>query len=144
MRAAIAGFLETWATPSAVLDAEEGALEAAIRPCGLQANRVAALKTMSLDFLATDWAEPSEFKGCGKFTADSFRIFCRGHRDGGAVEDATLKRYLTWVNRGAGGGGEARRGRKKAAAAGRRRKGVAKKQRGGHGARRSARLTAAM
>lgn len=32
-----------------------------------------------------DWSDPSEFFGCGKFTADSWRIFCRGETDGACV-----------------------------------------------------------
>jgi hypothetical protein len=47
-----------------------------------------------------DWEDPQEFLGCGKFTADSWRIFCRGHRSLRDVEDATLKRYLRWLTKG--------------------------------------------
>jgi hypothetical protein len=32
-------------------------------------------------FLGSDWQEPSEFKGCGKFVSDSWRIFCKGARE---------------------------------------------------------------
>ncbi len=46
------------------------------------------------------WEEPSEFHGCGKFAADSWRIFCRGQTSPKGVEDATLKRYLRWLSTG--------------------------------------------
>lgn len=37
------------------------------------------------------------FKGCGKFAADSWRIFCRGHRDLRSVDDVSLCRFLRWL-----------------------------------------------
>ena len=49
---------------------------------------------------AQAWQEPSEFHGCGKFAADSWRIFCRGQTSPKGVEDATLKRYLRWLSTG--------------------------------------------
>ena len=50
-----------------------------------------------------DWEDPSEFFGCGRFAADSWRIFCRGGAAALAprdVEDATLQRYLRWARTG--------------------------------------------
>lgn len=47
-----------------------------------------------------DWKDPSEFYGCGKFVSDSWRIFCRGETSSKGVEDATLQRYLRWLNTG--------------------------------------------
>jgi len=47
-----------------------------------------------------DWKDPTEFDGCGKFTADSWRIFCKGRSSSKGVEDATLLRYLRWLNTG--------------------------------------------
>ena len=52
MRGAIASLLRTYPTPSALLCAPEGALVDALRPLGLQAVRLAALRAMSRDFLA--------------------------------------------------------------------------------------------
>lgn len=49
---------------------------------------------------AQAWEDPSEFHGCGKFAADSWRIFCRGQTGSRGVEDATLKRYLRWHSTG--------------------------------------------
>ncbi len=52
---------------------------------------------------AQDWEDPTEFFGCGRFAADSWRIFCRGGaarlapRD---VDDPTLQRYLRWARTG--------------------------------------------
>lgn len=97
IRSTIKHFISCWPTPSAVLAAAEGDLAAAINPLGLQLNRIKALKSMSHDFLANDWQLPSEFSGCGKFTSDSWRIFCRGHRSLEDVEDKNLRRYLHWL-----------------------------------------------
>jgi hypothetical protein len=80
-----------------VLAATEDVLIEAINPLGLQLNRIKALKSMSNDFLAKDWESPLEFSGCGKFTSDSWRIFCRGHRSLEDVEDKNLRRYLHWL-----------------------------------------------
>ena len=46
------------------------------------------------------WEDPQEFKGCGEFTSDSWRIFCRGHRSLHGIEDPTLQRYLRWLTKG--------------------------------------------
>ena len=46
------------------------------------------------------WEDPSHFYGCGKFASDSWRIFCRSQTCAKGVEDATLKRYLRWLNTG--------------------------------------------
>jgi len=103
VRAAVARVLSTWPTPSAVLDASDENLFEAINPLGLQAVRLAALRSMSHDFLAKEWELPSEFKGCGKFVTDSYLIFCRGLRQASQVDDVNLQRYLRWVEKGDGG-----------------------------------------
>ncbi|KAK9833390.1 hypothetical protein WJX81_000936 [Elliptochloris bilobata] len=100
----IESFLRRYTTPTAVLAASETEICCAIKSVGLQELRCKALRLMSHSFLAEDWEEPSEFFGCGRFAADSWRIFCRGGaaslgpRD---VEDATLQRYLRWARTGA-------------------------------------------
>ncbi|CAL5229426.1 g12748 [Coccomyxa viridis] len=100
IRNAILGFLEAFPDPSAVLEASNKELEVVIGPLGLQEVRRKALQRMSHDFFATAWKEPSEFHGCGKFAADSWRIFCRGQTSPKDVEDAMLKRYLRWLSTG--------------------------------------------
>ncbi|KAG7670161.1 hypothetical protein Ndes2526A_g06494 [Nannochloris sp. 'desiccata'] len=120
IRATINNFISCWPSPTAVLAPTEDVLIEAINPLGLQINRIRALRSMSNDFLAKDWLSPSEFSGCGKFTADSWRIFCRGHRSLEDVEDKNLRKYLYWVlnssgNRGSEGPnkGDKRTGRTK-------------------------------
>lgn len=54
----------------------------------------------SQDLCMQEWEDPVEFYGCGKFTSDSWRIFCRGVKASKGVEDATLLRYLRWLNTG--------------------------------------------
>ncbi|GAB4820503.1 hypothetical protein N2152v2_007549 [Parachlorella kessleri] len=100
VREAILALLAAFPTPSAMLDAPKTTLWDMLRPLGLQAVRYSALKEMSRDFLEKDWEDPQEFKGCGKFTSDSWRIFCRGHRSLRGIEDPTLLRYLRWLTKG--------------------------------------------
>eukprot|EP00878_Enallax_costatus_P028967 GHUV01031336.1.p1 GENE.GHUV01031336.1~~GHUV01031336.1.p1 ORF type:complete len:157 (+),score=19.82 GHUV01031336.1:396-866(+) len=80
IRSTIAAFFSTFPTPTTVLEADVADITAVIHPLGLQPTRLAAVKAVSHDFLATDWQEPSQFKGCGKFVADSWKVFCKGHR----------------------------------------------------------------
>jgi hypothetical protein len=47
----------------------------------LQDTRLAAIRGLSRDFLESDWADPSAFRGCGPFVRDSWRIFCCGATD---------------------------------------------------------------
>ena len=94
VRGAVHAFLRRYPSPSALLDGARGEALEALRPLGLQEQRHAALAHMSAGFLASGWDDPSAFKGCGKFTSDSWRIFCRGERGVGGVEDANLRRYL--------------------------------------------------
>lgn len=65
-----------------------------LNPLGLQATRLAGVRALARDFLATDWEDPTEFKHCGPFVADSWRIFCCGSRQPAA--DANLARYQRW------------------------------------------------
>ena len=77
-----------------------------VHPLGLQAIRLAAVRGLARDFLATEWQDPSEFRGCGRFVADSWRIFCRGGSGGQqgvslqGVDDKNLQRYLRWLAHG--------------------------------------------
>jgi hypothetical protein len=45
-------------------------------------------------FLGSDWQEPSEFKGCGKFVSDSWRIFCKGARDAKGESHSTAAQQV--------------------------------------------------
>jgi hypothetical protein len=82
-----------------VLEADDDVIKAVIHPLGLQPTRLAAVRAVSRDFLATDWQEPAQFKGCGKFVTDSWRIFCKGDKETKGVDDIKLKQYLAWVSR---------------------------------------------
>lgn len=58
---------------------------------------------MTITRLSQDWEHPTEFFGCGRFAADSWRIFCRGGAAKLAphdVADPTLQRYLRWARTG--------------------------------------------
>lgn len=96
VRQAIRLFLELHPTPSAALAAQSNSLLEVMHPLGLPDTRLAAVRGIARDFLATDWQDPSEFKHCGKFVSDSWRIFCRGHRSVHDVEDRNLQRWLRW------------------------------------------------
>jgi hypothetical protein len=71
-----------------------------LHPLGLQATRLAAVRGVATDFLATSWSQPSDFKHCGRFVCDSWRIFCCGQRSAAGVEDKNLLRYLRWLLHG--------------------------------------------
>lgn len=115
VRTAIDTILSTWSTPSSMLDAREDDLMQAINPLGLQAIRYNALKSMSRDFLETNWNIPSDFKGCGRFTTDSYLIFCKGLRNSNEVEDVNLQRYLRWLSKEESGVEERKRERTRSA-----------------------------
>ena len=53
VRSSVADFFHAWPTPSAVIAAEARDIVAAIRPLGMQAQRVEALKRMSTAFATT-------------------------------------------------------------------------------------------
>ncbi|KAK9810233.1 hypothetical protein WJX72_007033 [[Myrmecia] bisecta] len=99
IRDTISSFLRLYPTPSAVLCTPNQELETTLNPVGLQEVRCKAVQSMSHAFLAENWQDPSEFWGCGRFAADSWRIFCRGDK-AARVEDATLQRYLRWLKSG--------------------------------------------
>lgn len=108
----VRSFFRAFPSPSAVLDAAEADIQALIFPLGLQPIRCRSVCDISRAFLGTNWTEPSEFYGVGKFTTDSWRIFCRGDTRGAGVEDVNLRRYLSWLKTSGsgssgGGGGDA-------------------------------------
>lgn len=90
-------FLALYPSPSDVLAAPESSMREVMHPLGLQDTRLAGVRGLAHDFLAMDWQDPSEFKHCGKFVSDSWRIFCRAHRSLAGIEDKNLRRYLSWV-----------------------------------------------
>jgi hypothetical protein len=47
-------------------------------------------------FLGSDWQEPSEFKGCGKFVSDSWRIFCKGAREAKGERHDRTRQHCEW------------------------------------------------
>ncbi|BDA50661.1 probable methyl-CpG-binding domain protein 4 [Coccomyxa sp. Obi] len=100
VRCTISFFLHHCQYASYVLVADDEELQSLIEPLGLQETRIRAVKQMTVAFFEKDWKDPSEFYGCGKFTSDSWRIFCRGERSSKGVADATLLRYLRWRNTG--------------------------------------------
>ncbi|CAL8465066.1 g4601 [Coccomyxa elongata] len=100
VRCTISFFLYHCQDASYILLADDEELQSLIEPLGLQETRIRAVKQMTVAFFEKDWKDPSEFYGCGKFTSDSWRIFCRGERSSKGVEDATLLRYLRWRNTG--------------------------------------------
>ena len=102
----IANFLAQLATPTAVVRASDAEVEALLQPLGLQRNRRASVKATSLAFLASAWKDPAEFKGCGGFCSDSWRVFCRGETQTvRGIEDAMLRSFVRWCSGGGGSGG---------------------------------------
>lgn len=88
-------------TPSAVVDADAAQMREIIQPCGMQEQRIKALKRMSEGFLGSAWTTPSDLYGCGNFVESSWRIFCQGDCSREGVTDPTLRKYLSWYhNRG--------------------------------------------
>jgi hypothetical protein len=91
IRGTIDRFFELLPNPSAVLDAPDDVITDLIHPLGLQPVRLKAVRGIARDFLATEWEDPTAFYGCGKFVADSYRIFCRGDVSGaGAAQGRRL------------------------------------------------------
>ncbi|KAF6261006.1 hypothetical protein COO60DRAFT_832409 [Scenedesmus sp. NREL 46B-D3] len=99
IRECIARFFEAFPSPTACLRGCPQAMAALLHPLGLTQARTAAVAAVSQGFLGTDWQQPSDFKGCGKFVTDSWRVFCKGTRDARGVDDAKLKQYITWALR---------------------------------------------
>ncbi|XP_075264804.1 uncharacterized protein LOC142356954 [Convolutriloba macropyga] len=99
IRLSIDQLLREYPSPSDVVAANVTELKALLHPLGLQDARCKSLQAMSRAFLLTDWTEPSEFYGCGKFVSDSWRIFCQGERCLKGVEDQTLRRYLSAISK---------------------------------------------
>jgi hypothetical protein len=95
VRDTITRFFAVLPNPTAVLDAPDDVIIDVINPLGLQPTRLRAVRSISEGFLGTDWEDPTEFYGCGKFVADSWRIFCRGDVSG-AGEGSALRQGTFW------------------------------------------------
>ena len=97
----IEGFFELCPTPTALLDADAGDVEAMINPLGLFDGRWRTLVE-----LTTRWLEMPLFDighekgvnkiwGAGEFTVDSYHIFCKDDRTVDPA-DAALRSYVRW------------------------------------------------
>jgi hypothetical protein len=77
VHATIADFFIRYPTPSHVLDADVSSLAALLLPLGLNRERV--ITRTASGFLASTWTGGivSSLYGCGRFTHDSWRVFCR-------------------------------------------------------------------
>ncbi|CAM9650756.1 unnamed protein product, partial [Discosporangium mesarthrocarpum] len=100
IRETIARFFKEYPTPTAVIEADQGALRQLLLPLGL--NREVTIKRFADGFLSLSWTDPRELHGCGRFASDSWRIFCLGrppknwNRD--PSMDRTLVAYLRCVD----------------------------------------------
>eukprot|EP00882_Tetradesmus_deserticola_P011744 GHRQ01012425.1.p1 GENE.GHRQ01012425.1~~GHRQ01012425.1.p1 ORF type:complete len:260 (+),score=89.85 GHRQ01012425.1:919-1698(+) len=99
VRCCIARFFEAFPSPTACLQGCPDAMASLLHPLGLSQARLPAVRAVAQGFLGTDWQEPSEFRGCGKFVTDSWRIFCKGPQTATGVADAKLRHYMAWALR---------------------------------------------
>lgn len=89
---------ERWPTEHLMSTADPDEVARAIRTLGLQNRRARTLVALSKAVADDVWATVDELPGCGKYAADSYKIFVRGELPGvDDVEDKELKRYIRWA-----------------------------------------------
>eukprot|EP00668_Euglena_longa_P040591 GGOE01053444.1.p1 GENE.GGOE01053444.1~~GGOE01053444.1.p1 ORF type:complete len:348 (+),score=96.29 GGOE01053444.1:52-1044(+) len=99
----ISSFFEKCPTPSAAITTDSAILERILHPLGLLDVRLRTVMELSQKFLALPMfcidLGAAKVWGCGAFTVDSYRIFCRD--EGGQVEpsDSTLQSFVRWRRR---------------------------------------------
>lgn len=81
VRPILQGLFALWPTAEVMADADYAHLEEYLRPLGLSEQRTRRLMRMSTEFkelnLLSGWHVEQLF-ACGKYAADSFRVFCQG------------------------------------------------------------------
>ena len=52
----------------------------------------------------SQWSDPTQLHGCGKYAADAYYIFCRGAWEAVEPQDKDLRRYHAWLHATGGWG----------------------------------------
>jgi methyl-CpG-binding domain protein 4 len=86
-------FFRSFPTAQEVIEADPAEIVEMIAPLGFKNRRTATIIKFSDEWLHTQWKEPIELHGIGKYGQDSWEIFRKGNLD---VEptDGVLKKYL--------------------------------------------------
>lgn len=70
-----------WPDAPSLCRAETYALEAIVRPCGLQRNRARQLSRFSCSYLGDSWGYFHELPGVGVYVTDAVAVFCFNSRE---------------------------------------------------------------
>ena len=99
VRSVIWNLFKLFPCPEAAVQADVAELETMLHPLGLYKKRAVAFRRFSLEYMKSDWRDPSELYGIGKYASDAYYIFCRGKWRPGEVEpdDKDLINYVTWL-----------------------------------------------
>lgn len=68
-------FFEKYPTPQAAFECNPDEMEAMLRPLGMQKRRTATIMKFSFEYENTNWNQPNELTGIGKYAQDSYDIF---------------------------------------------------------------------
>lgn len=90
-------FFSDYPTPQDAAAADPSDLEDLLKPIGLSSRRAKTLKTMSRQYTETDWKEPIELYGIGKYANDAWKIFCTPDWKSVAPKDHALNWYHAWL-----------------------------------------------
>jgi len=85
-------------TPQSLLAGDINGITEVVKPLGLWHKRPQALLQMTQGFLESDWTEPKEIFGLGKYANDAYMIFCCGRWQDIRPRDYKLNDYIKFIN----------------------------------------------
>jgi methyl-CpG-binding domain protein 4 len=89
-------FFRLWPTADSVKDSDEEKMVELISTLGFKDRRSKTIIRFSREFIQTDWTEPSELHGIGKYGQDSWEIFQK-YNFNVLPTDSVLVTYLNWI-----------------------------------------------
>jgi len=92
-------FIEIYATPKVVVNANWRDIAEVMQPLGLYIKRAKMIIKFSHEYLHKVWKYPIELYGIGKYGDDSYRIFCLGQWKSVQPNDKKLNQYHEWLQK---------------------------------------------
>ena len=89
-------FFDRWPVPSSISDDDFDDMSRLLKPLGFYNRRTRQIIKFSKKYVGSNWNDPLELPGVGKYASDSYKMFVEGTLD---VEptDKKLKEYIDWT-----------------------------------------------
>ena len=90
-------FFDLWSDPTSFLKANDDDVSELISSLGFRNRRTKQLKSMTYDFIHTEWIHVTQLRGVGRYASRAWEMFCLGKIGNNPPGDHALDHYWNWV-----------------------------------------------